>query len=238
MIIDIITIFPEMFSDFLRTSIVKRAIEEGKVIINLHDLRDYSHNKHRNIDDTPYGGGSGMLMAFPPFYDVITKLKKENSKVIYLSPQGKILDQQKAFKLAKIEHLILLCGHYEGIDERVLNFVDLEISIGNYILTGGELAVMVLVDAVTRLIPGVITEESVMEDSLSDGLLKYPQYTKPRTYKGFGVPDILLSGHHEEISKWRQKESLKQTLKKRPDLLEKKELSSEELEIIKSIKNN
>lgn len=227
-----------MFSDFLRTSIVKRAIEEGKVIINLHDLRDYSHNKHRNIDDTPYGGGSGMLMAFPPFYDVITKLKKENSKVIYLSPQGKILDQQKAFKLAKIEHLILLCGHYEGIDERVLNFVDLEISIGNYILTGGELAVMVLVDAVTRLIPGVITEESVMEDSLSDGLLKYPQYTKPRTYKGFGVPDILLSGHHEEISKWRQKESLKQTLKKRPDLLEKKELSSEELEIIKSIKNN
>lgn len=238
MIIDIITIFPEMFSDFLRTSIVKRAIEEGKVIINLHDLRDYSHNKHRNIDNTPYGGGSGMLMAFPPFYDVITKLKKENSKVIYLSPQGKILDQQKAFKLAKIEHLILLCGHYEGIDERVLNFVDLEISIGNYILTGGELAVMVLVDAVTRLIPGVITEESVMEDSLSDGLLKYPQYTKPRTYKGFGVPDILLSGHHEEISKWRQKESLKQTLKKRPDLLEKKELSSEELEIIKSIKNN
>ncbi|HQC30771.1 MAG TPA: tRNA (guanosine(37)-N1)-methyltransferase TrmD, partial [Acholeplasmataceae bacterium] len=178
-----------------------------------------------------------MLMAFPPFYDVIKKLKKENSKVIYLSPQGKLLDQPLAFKLAEYDHLILLCGHYEGIDERVLNFVDLEISIGDYILTGGELAVMVLVDAVTRLIPGVITLESVTEDSLTDGLLKYPQYTKPRTYKGFDVPEILLSGHHEEINKWRQRESLKATLKKRPDLLEKKTLTAAELEIIKSIKD-
>ncbi|MGI6770931.1 MAG: tRNA (guanosine(37)-N1)-methyltransferase TrmD [Acholeplasmataceae bacterium] len=237
MIIDIITIFPEMFNDFLSTSIVKRAIEDGKVTVNLHDLREYSHNKHRNIDDTPYGGGTGMLMAFPPFYDVIKKLKKENSKVIYLSPQGKLLDQPLAFKLAEYDHLILLCGHYEGIDERVLNFVDLEISIGDYILTGGELAVMVLVDAVTRLIPGVITLESVTEDSLTDGLLKYPQYTKPRTYKGFDVPEILLSGHHEEINKWRQRESLKATLKKRPDLLEKKTLTAAELEIIKTIKD-
>ncbi|MGI6781459.1 MAG: tRNA (guanosine(37)-N1)-methyltransferase TrmD [Acholeplasmataceae bacterium] len=237
MIIDIITIFPEMFNDFLSTSIVKRAQEDGKVVINLHQLRDYSHNKHRNIDDTPYGGGTGMLMTFPPFYDVITKLRKDHSKVIYLSPQGKILDQQIAFNLAECEHLILLCGHYEGIDERVLNLVDYEISIGDYILTGGELAVMVLVDVITRLIPGVITEESVTEDSLTDGLLKYPQYTKPRTYKGFGVPDILLSGHHEEIEKWRKRESLKQTLLKRPDLLEKKTLTDAELEIIKSIKD-
>ncbi len=237
MIIDIITIFPEMFNDFLSTSIVKRAIEDGRLTVNLHDLREYSHNKHRNIDDTPYGGGTGMLMAFPPFYDVITKLKRENSKVIYLSPQGKLLDQPKVFEIAKYEHLILICGHYEGIDERVLNFVDLEISIGDYILTGGELAVMVLVDAVTRLIPGVITEESVMEDSLTDGLLKYPQYTKPRTYKGFGVPEVLLSGHHEEINKWRKRESLKATLTKRPDLLEKKSLTDAELEIIKSIKD-
>lgn len=236
MIIDIITIFPDSFNDFLSTSIVKRAIEDEKVTINIHNLRDYSHNKHRNIDDTPFGGGVGMLMAFPPFYDVITKLRKDNTKVIYLSPQGSILNQEMAFSLAKYEHLILLCGHYEGLDERVLKLVDFEISIGDYILTGGEIAAMVLIDAITRLVPGVIMEESVLEDSLSDGLLKYPQYTKPRSYQGFDVPDILLSGNHQEIAKWRQKMSLLNTLKKRPDLLEKKTLTEEEVKIIKSVK--
>ena len=236
MIIDIITIFPDSFNDFLSTSIVKRAIEDEKVTINIHNLRDYSHNKHRNIDDTPFGGGVGMLMAFPPFYDVITKLRKDNTKVIYLSPQGSLLNQEMAFSLAKYEHLILLCGHYEGLDERVLKLVDFEISIGDYILTGGEIAAMVLIDAITRLVPGVIMEESVLEDSLSDGLLKYPQYTKPRSYQGFDVPDILLSGNHQEIAKWRQKMSLLNTLKKRPDLLEKKTLTEEEVKIIKSVK--
>lgn len=236
MIIDIITIFPELFTSFLSTSIVKRAIEDDKLVVNLHQLRDYSHNKHRNIDDTPYGGGVGMLMTFPPIYDAIMSLKKENSKVIYLSPQGPILNQEMAFGLAKFEHIILLCGHYEGIDARALEVIDYEISIGDYILTGGELPVMILVDVIARLIPGVIQEESVLEDSLSDGLLKYPQYTKPRSYKGYDVPDVLLSGHHEEIAKWRKEMSLLTTSKKRPDLLEKKELTEEEIKILKSVK--
>lgn len=236
MIIDIITIFPELFTSFLSTSIVKRAIEDDKLVVNLHQLRDYSHNKHRNIDDTPYGGGVGMLMTFPPIYDAIMSLKKENSKVIYLSPQGPILNQEMAFGLAKFEHIILLCGHYEGIDARALEVIDYEISIGDYILTGGELPVMILVDVIARLIPGVIQEESVLEDSLSDGLLKYPQYTKPRSYKGYDVPDVLLSGHHEEIAKWRQEMSLLTTSKKRPDLLEKRKLTEEEIKILKSVK--
>lgn len=236
MIIDIITIFPEMFTSFLSTSIVKRAIELEQITVNLHQLRDYSHNKHRNIDDTPYGGGVGMLMTFPPIYDAIMSLKKENTKVIYLSPQGPILNQGMAFDLAKNEHLILLCGHYEGVDNRVLELVDYEISIGDYILTGGELSVMILIDVLARLVPGVILEESVVEDSLTDGLLKYPQYTKPRSYKGYDVPDVLLSGHHEEIAKWRKKMSLITTYEKRPDLLEKKDLTEEELLIVKSVK--
>lgn len=236
MIIDIITIFPEMFTSFLSTSIVKRAIELEQITVNLHQLRDYSHNKHRNIDDTPYGGGVGMLMTFPPIYDAIMSLKKENTKVIYLSPQGPILNQNMAFDLAKNEHLIILCGHYEGVDNRVLELIDYEISIGDYILTGGELPVMILIDVLARLVPGVILEESVMEDSLTDGLLKYPQYTKPRSYKGYDVPDVLLSGHHEEIAKWRKEMSLITTYKKRPDLLEKKDLTEEELLIVKSVK--
>lgn len=236
MIIDIITIFPEMFTSFLSTSIVKRAIELEQITVNLHQLRDYSHNKHRNIDDTPYGGGVGMLMTFPPIYDAIMSLKRENTKVIYLSPQGPILNQNMAFDLAKNEHLIILCGHYEGVDNRVLELIDYEISIGDYILTGGELPVMILIDVLARLVPGVILEESVVEDSLTDGLLKYPQYTKPRSYKGYDVPDVLLSGHHEEIAKWRNKMSLITTYKKRPDLLEKKDLTEEELLIVKSVK--
>ncbi len=236
MIVDIITIFPEMFNDFLSTSIVKRAIEEKKIKVNLHQLRDYSHNKHRNIDDTPFGGGVGMLMTFPPIYDVINELKTKDSVVIYMSPQGQILNQQMAFDLATNKHIILLCGHYEGVDARVLELIDYEISIGDYILTGGEIPVMILVDVLTRLIPGVIMEESVKEDSLSDGLLKYPQYTKPRSYKGYDVPEILLSGHHEEIAKWRHQMSLKNTFEKRPDLIEKATLTEKDLKIIKSIK--
>ena len=200
MIIDIVTIFPEFFDTFLSTSIIKRAIEQKLVTVQLHQIRDYSHNKHRNIDDTPYGGGIGMLMTFPPFYDVIEKLKTKNSKVIYLSPQGKLFKQKTAKQLVKYDHLILLCGHYEGIDARIESLIDMEISIGDYVLTGGEIPAMIITDAITRLIPNVIHEDSAEEDSLQNGWLKFPQYTKPETYKGCTVPELLLSGHHQKIA--------------------------------------
>lgn len=233
MIIDIVTIFPEFFNEFLNTSIIKRAQEKEKVVINIHNLRDYSNNKHKQVDDTPYGGGVGMLMTFPPFYEIIKKLKGPNSKVIFLSPQGKLFDQSYATSFAKLEHIILLCGHYEGIDARVLEFVDMEISIGNYVLTGGEIPAMIITDAVTRLLPGVIQEESHETDSLSNDRIKYPQYTKPAEYKGFSVPEVLLSGHHENINKYRKYMSIKSTIDKRPDLIEKTPLSKEELTIFK-----
>lgn len=238
MIIDIITIFPEVFQNFLETSIVKRAITNDKLIVNLHQLRNYSHNKHKNIDDTPYGGGAGMLMAFPPFYDAIMALKKENTKVIYLSPQGELLTQSIAFEFKDYEHLILLCGHYEGIDARIDSLIDYEISIGDYILTGGEIPAMVLIDTITRLIPGVISDESVLEETFSYGLLKYPQYTKPEEYQGLKVPEILLSGHHKNILNWRREMSLKKTFEKRPDLLKKAKLSQSDLDLVKNIANN
>jgi len=235
--IDIITIFPDFFSTFLNTSIVKRAIELKQIDIQTHQLRDYSHNKHRNIDDTPYGGGVGMLMQFPPFYDVIKALKTQDAKVIMTSPQGSLFNQKKAIELSKEKHLIILCGHYEGIDARIEDLIDDEISIGDYVLTGGEVPAMIISDAVTRLIPGVIHEDSSEEDSLQNGWLKFPQYTKPEVYEGYQVPEILLSGHHQKIASWRQKESIKRTFKKRPDLLKKIKLTDEEkmiLEVIKS----
>lgn len=233
MTVDIITIFPNFFNEFLNTSIVKRAIEKDKIVINIHDLRDYSDLNQNQIDDTPYGGGVGMLMMFPPFYEILMKLRKENSKTIFLTPQGKLLDQEGAINLANEEHLILLCGHYEGIDARVLEYVDYEISIGDYVLTGGEIPAMILVDAVTRLLPGVIMEESHKTDSLSNDRLKYPQYTKPFDYKGHTVPDVLVSGHHKNISDYRNYMSLKTTIDKRPDLIEKTPLSNEEVIILK-----
>ncbi|NLK12905.1 MAG: tRNA (guanosine(37)-N1)-methyltransferase TrmD [Candidatus Phytoplasma sp.] len=237
MIIDIITIFPNFFDRFLETSIIKRAIEKGKIEIRIHDLREYSLNKHKQIDDTPYGGGAGMLMTFPPFYECLEKIKTDKSKVIFLSPQGEVFNQTMATNYAfNEEHLIILCGHYEGVDARILEYVDYEVSIGDYVLTGGELAAMIISDAVTRLLPGVINPESYLEDSHQNGLLKYPQYTKPENYKEHKVPSILLSGHHENIRKWRQEESLKTTFIKRPDMLEKKNLTTEEEKILKKIK--
>ena len=238
MIIDIVTIFPEFFDTFLGTSIIKRALDQKLVEINLHQLRDYSHNKHKKIDDTPYGGGVGMLMQFPPFYDVINKLKTEQTKVILLSPQGKLFDQQTAKSLATHQHLILLCGHYEGIDARVESLIDMELSIGDYVLTGGEIPAMIVSDTVTRLLPGVIHEDSSEEDSLQNGLLKYPQYTKPDNYKGFEVPEVLLSGNHQLIENWRSAEQIKQTLIKRPDLIEKVILTKDQEQILKKIKDN
>lgn len=237
MIIDIITIFPEFFDVFLKTSIVKRAIEDRLVKINMHQLRDYSHSKHNKIDDTPYGGGAGMLMQFPPFYDAIHQLKTKDSHIIMLSPQGKVLNQKKVTKLSLKTHIIMLCGHYEGIDQRVEALIDEEISIGDYILTGGEIPAMILSDAVIRMIPNVITKESSQEDSLQKNWLKYPQYTKPESYKGYEVPEILKSGHHKNIEDWRKEESIKRTYQKRPDLIKNIKLTDEEKIILNKIKS-
>lgn len=233
--IDIVTIFPEFFDAFLNTSIIKRAIEAKLIDIKLHQLRDYSHNKHKKIDDTPYGGGAGMLMQFPPFYDVIHQLKTEKTLIIMLSPQGKLFNQQTAIQLANCEHLILLCGHYEGIDARVEALIDLELSIGDYVLTGGEIPAMIVADTVSRLIPGVIHEDSAGEDSLQKGWLKYPQYTKPETYKGYTVPEVLISGNHQLIEAWRRQTSIENTVLKRPDLITKINLSEVEKKVLKKL---
>src|SRR5690606_4235692 len=235
--IDIITIFPDFFNEFLTTSKIKHAIEDGQVQIKIHDVRLYTPLKGGKIDDTPYGGGAGMLMIFPPFYEILKELRTPETYTVLLSPQGTVFNQQLATKWSKDKkHLILICGHYEGIDDRILNFVDEELSIGDYVLTGGELAAMVVTDALTRLIPGVINELSYIDDSHQQGLLKYPQFTKPDSYMGYDVPEVLKSGHHENIRKWRLKQSLKKTLLKRPDLIAKKDLNKEELKILNEVK--
>lgn len=219
--IDILTIFPGFYQQFLETSIIHRAIRDGKVVINTHDLRDFAHNKHRQIDDTPYGGGVGMLMQFPPIYDAIKKLRTDETKVFLTSPQGEIFTQNIANNLSNESHIILICGHYEGVDARVETLIDGEISIGDVVLTNGDIPAMLITDAIVRLIPDVIMEASVKEDSLYDGLLKHPQYTKPESYQGLDVPKILLSGHHANIEKWRQEQKITVTKKKRPNLLKK-----------------
>lgn len=234
--IDIVTIFPEFFNPFLETSIIKRALRDQKVHIRIVDIRDYSHNKHKKVDDTPYGGGAGMLMQFPPLYDMIMDLKKSDTTVILLTPQGRVYHQEDAKKLALKEHIILICGHYEGFDARIEAFVDYEISIGDYVLTGGEIPAMILADSIIRLKDDVIMEESAKTDSLYDGLLKYPQYTKPEHYKGYQVPEILLSGHHENIKKYREEQSIYQTFKKRPDLLASANLTELQKELYEKIK--
>lgn len=217
---DILTLFPEMFEP-LKQSIIGKAIEKQLVEINLINIRDFSKDKHKKVDDTPYGGGAGMVMRPDVVYDAYESINnKENAKLIYLSPQGKTLNQKKVEELSKEEHLILLCGHYEGIDQRVLNeIVDEEISIGDYVLTGGELPAMVLVDSVSRYIEGVLKEESIKEESFTNNLLEYPQYTRPEIFHESKVPDVLISGHHEKIEKWRREKSLEITKQKRPDLL-------------------
>lgn len=217
--IDVLTLFPEMFNS-LNYSIIGKAIEKNIIEINLINIRDFSKDKHKKVDDTPYGGGAGMIMKPDVVYDAYNSIKDENARVIYLSPQGKKLDQKKVEELSKEKHLVLLCGHYEGIDQRVLDeIVDEEISIGDYVLTGGELPAMVVIDSVSRYIEGVIKKESTNEESFSNGLLEYPQYTRPEEFLGKKVPEILISGHHENINKWRQEQSIKITKSKRPDLL-------------------
>lgn len=235
--IDIITLFPEMFEGFKNTSIIKRSLEKGIVDIQTHNFRDYTLDKHNKVDDTPYGGGQGMVLSCQPIVDCIEALRKENSVVCLMSPQGLTLKQSLATKMAlEIEHLILVCGHYEGFDERIRSYVDMELSIGDYVLTGGELGSMVVCDAITRLLEGAITKASHEDDSFSDGLLEYPQYTRPVEFRGQKVPDVLMSGHHENIRKWRLKQSLKRTLEKRPDLLENREYTKEELKLLDEIK--
>ena len=216
---DVLTLFPEMFMP-LQKSILERAQKNGNIDINLINIRDFSRDKHKKVDDTPYGGGAGMVIRPDVVYDAYNSIEnRENAKVIFLSPQGKTLNQAKVEELSKKEHLILLCGHYEGIDQRVLDkIVDEEISIGDYVLTGGELPSMVLIDAVSRYVDGVLNRESIKEESFSNNLLEYPQYTRPETFLDEKVPEVLISGHHENIRKWREEQSKIITNKKRPDL--------------------
>lgn len=230
--ITVITIFPEFFDSFRTTSIIKRAIEGHRVDFETVDFRSFTLDKHRHVDDTPYGGGQGMVLSCQPIIDALRSVRDERSHVVMMTPQGATFSQKKAARLATYEHLILLCGHYEGFDERIRAYVDEEISIGDYVLTGGEPAAMVVCDAVIRLQDGVILEQSHADDSFSDGLLEHPQYTKPAQFEGMGVPDVLLSGHHANIRRWRLKQSLERTLQRRPDLLEERAFSEEELSLI------
>lgn len=218
---DILTLFPEMFKT-LNHSILERAQKNNFIEIKTTNIRDFSQDKHKKVDDTPFGGGAGMVMTCQPLFDAINSVKTQNSKIIYLSPKGKLLTQQKVVELAKEEHIVLVCGHYEGIDQRVIdNFQMEEISVGDYVLTGGELPAMIIVDAVSRYVDGVLSDGSTDEESFSNGLLEYPQYTKPRDYNGIAVPDILFGGNHQEIAKWQHEQSLEITKQRRPDLYEK-----------------
>lgn len=220
MIIDVLTLFPEMFES-LNHSIIKRAQDDGIVTINVTNIRDFAAAPHFKCDDEPYGGGAGMVMLCDPLFKAIDSVIRPNSKVYYMSPRGKVFNQALAKDMSTYEHIVLLCGHYEGIDQRVIDYYNIqELSIGDYVLTGGELPAMVVIDTIARLIPNVITSESLDSESFSNNLLEYDQYTRPAEYKGMKVPDILLSGHHANIEKWRKQNSLDNTRKNRPDLLD------------------
>lgn len=202
--IDILTLFPSMFEGFLNESIIKRAIDKKKVEINIHNIRDYSQDKHKRVDDYPFGGGAGMVLMCEPVFLAIEDVKTEDSIVIMMTPSGKTFNENIAYDLSTKKHIILLCGHYEGFDERIKSIVDMELSIGDYVLTGGEIPSMAITDAVVRLIPGVINKESLVSESFTDDLLDYPQYTRPAEFRGMKVPEVLLSGHHENIRKYRE----------------------------------
>lgn len=239
---DILTLFPEMFPGVLGSSILKRAEELGAVTYNVVNFRDYADNKHKTVDDYPYGGGAGMVLKPQPIFDAVDDIKKRsgetNPRIILLCPQGRPYNQKMAEELAKEEHLIFICGHYEGYDERIRTYLATdEISIGDYVLTGGELAAMVVIDSVVRLLPGVLgNEESHRHDSFSTGLLEHPHYTRPADFRGMKVPDVLLSGNHRLIAEWREKEALKRTLERRPDLLEKIELTEQQKKWLKELR--
>jgi tRNA (guanine37-N1)-methyltransferase len=232
---DVLTLFPEMFEP-MKQSIIGRALKNEIFEINFTNIRDFSKDKHKKVDDTPYGGGAGMLMKPDVVWDAYNSVKSENSKTIYMSPQGKTLTQAKVEELAKEEHIIIICGHYEGIDQRVIDKVNAEeISIGDYVLTGGELPAMVLIDSVSRYIDGVLKQGSKAEESFSNDLLEYPQYTRPEEFLGERVPEVLISGNHQKIDKWRREKSLEVTLKKRPELLEKANLTEEDKKFLRDL---
>ena len=217
--ITILTLFPEMFTSYLSSSIIKRAIAKGIVSFELINIRDFTLDKHHRVDNPPVGGGAGLIMMCQPIYDALQSCKTESSKIYLTSPRGKTFNQQKALEMSKEEHLIFICGHYEGIDERINKYVDENISLGDFILTGGEVAVMTMADSITRLIQGVISDESIVEESFSSDTLEYPQYTKPREFRGMAVPEILLSGDHAKIDRWRLEEAVRVTRERRPDML-------------------
>lgn len=228
---DVLTLFPEMFEP-IRHSILEKASKKNLIDITITNIRDFSNNKHKKVDDTPYGGGAGMVMMPEIVYDSYTHVKTEEAKVIYMSPKGNTLNQNKVKQLSKEKHLIILCGHYEGIDQRVLDeIVDEEISIGDYVLTGGEIPAMVLIDTVSRYVEGVLSEESIQEESFANGLLEYPQYTRPEIYHDREVPEVLLSGNHQNIDSWRREQSMYITYQKRRDLLSGEEIVRVEKEL-------
>lgn len=219
--IDVLTLFPDMFDGFISESIIKRAIEKKQIEINIHNIRDYTTDSHKKVDDYSFGGGAGMVLMPQPIFDAVDALKTSDSKIILMTPQGTVFKQNIAYDLSHEKHLIIICGHYEGFDERIRTLADFEISIGDYVLTGGELPSMVVMDSIIRLVDGVINEDSHTFDSFHNNLLDYPVYTKPADFRGMKVPDILLSGHHANIEKWRRDEQIKRTKERRPDLLEK-----------------
>ena len=243
--IDILTLFPEMFQGPFSTGIFKRAIDHGLVSINLHNIRDYTHDKHHTADDYAYGGGAGMILKPEPIFEAVESIETDikqgagNLPIILLTPQGRLFSQQIAHELSRYRHLILICGRYEGVDERVAeHLVTGEISIGDYVLGGGELAAMVVVDAVVRLLPGVLgSEASLQDDSHVTGLLEYPQYTRPAVYREWSVPEVLLSGNHAQISKWRREQAIRRTLERRPELLDKANLSLEERQLVDRLRS-
>ncbi len=217
--IDILTLFPDMFAGFLKESIIGRAIKDHKVQINIHNIRNYSKDPHKKVDDYSFGGGSGMVLMPQPIFDAVKDLKEKDSLVILTTPQGEVYNQKKAYELKNKKHIIIICGHYEGFDERIRTLADLELSLGDFVLTGGEIASMAITDSIVRLIDGVINEESHLNDSFNNNLLDYPVYTRPADYNGLKVPDVLLSGHHDNIAKWRHEQQVKRTEERRPDLL-------------------
>ncbi len=217
--IDILTLFPNMFTGFINESIIKRAINNNLVEINIYNIRNYSPFKNKQVDDYPFGGGPGMVLMCEPIFNAIEDLRRENTKVIMLTPSGEVFNQKVATKLSKLEHIILLCGHYEGFDERIKTIVDMEISIGDYVLTGGEIPAMAITDTIVRLIPGVINNQSLDSESFNENLLDYPVYTRPEVFRNMKVPEVLLSGHHANIEKYRKEEQLRITKERRKDLL-------------------
>ncbi|MFC2017377.1 tRNA (guanosine(37)-N1)-methyltransferase TrmD [Chloroflexota bacterium] len=246
--IDVLTLFPQMFQCPFSVGIFKRAIEHKLVGVNIHNIRDYTHDKHRTVDDYAYGGGAGMVLKAEPIFEAVESIKSDISlkqgvdvlPIILLTPQGRLFSQQIALELSKYSYLILICGHYEGVDERVREYlVTDEVSIGDYVLSGGELAAMVVIDAVVRLLPGVLgSEASPLDDSHTTGLLEYPQYTRPPVYRGWPVPEVLLSGNHAQIANWHREQAILRTLERRPELLDKANLSLEERQLVSRLKKS